>query len=121
MRMARLLFYNAGSPEWRYYHPDNVTMLRQDDKACVLRMKGGYVIDIDMSTEDALDELNAALSYDRYQEAALQGAKLRKDFLGDKKKNEGLEGFHRDGSGSSIHLSRAESGLRSIRGNSKNR
>lgn len=62
MRMARLLFYNDGNPEWRHYHPSNVNQLRPNEKACSIRMTGGHIIDLDMSEREALVELNAAMA-----------------------------------------------------------
>lgn len=43
----------------------------------------GYTLAQPLS--EAVEELNAAMDYNRYEEAAFQGAKLRQDFIDEKK------------------------------------
>ena len=80
MRLARLKVINQ--KEDVVLNPNHVVDIWLDDDGDfilhTIRDDDGWVLD--MPLQEAIDELNAAMSYNRYEEAALQGANSRLDW-----------------------------------------
>ena len=80
MRMARLRV-KKGIKYELITSPANIQLLVSPKSILVNTIGDVDDYKLNMPLDEAIEELNAAMNYNRYEEAALQGSKLRERYL----------------------------------------